>query len=69
MSHDVKSFFNRGSYTIISGLWMDCVEILKERGYNLEGYSPDMYVRLNENDIFNADECESWFAYLEAVYG
>ena len=69
MSHDIESFFNRGLYTIASGLRMNCIDILKERGYDLKGYSPDTYVHLIENDLSSSDECESLFWYLEAVYG
>jgi len=48
---------------------MNCMEVLKEKGYNLKGYSPDTYFHLVDNNINNPDECEGWFAYLEAVYG
>ena len=48
---------------------MNCMEVLKERGYDLSGYSPDTYVRLVENDVSSPDECEALFWYLEAVYG
>ena len=48
---------------------MNCIPILKSKGYNLKGYSPDMYANLIDNDISNIDDCEAWFAYIEMVYG
>jgi len=48
---------------------MNCVDLLKGKGYNLTGYSPDTYVRLSENDITDEEECEGWLAYLESQYG
>ena len=69
MGHNIKSFFNRGLCNIRSGLKMNCVEILKEKGYNLSGYSLDTYMFLSENDVQSPDECESWFSYLEMIYG
>jgi len=48
---------------------MNCVPILEAKGYSLKGYSPDTYARLIENNVSSLDECESWFMYLEAVYG
>jgi len=48
---------------------MDCFNILKERGYDLGGYSPEVYIRLSENDLEDADQCEGLLAYLEAQYG
>jgi len=48
---------------------MDCASVLKKKGYNLEGYSPDTYYYLQENNATSEDECEAWFWYLEMVYG
>jgi len=48
---------------------MDCASVLKKKGYNLEGYSPDTYYYLQENNAMNEDECEALFWYLEMVYG
>jgi hypothetical protein len=43
--------------------------VLKEKGYSLDGYSPDLYYYLSENNIGDSEECEAYFAYLESVYG
>ena len=48
---------------------MDCIKVLENKGYNLNGYSPDTYVYLVENDAKDESECESLFWWLEAVYG
>jgi len=48
---------------------MNCASILKEKNYKLDGYSPDTYVYLSENEIKDPDECEAYFAYLEMTYG
>jgi len=48
---------------------MDCISVLKARGYNLEGYSPDTYYYLFFNNAKDEDECESLFFWLEARYG
>ena len=48
---------------------MNCIEVLREKGYNLSGYSPDTYIRLSENNVSSSDECESLLWYLEMVYG
>ncbi|MCY0851072.1 hypothetical protein [Sulfuracidifex metallicus] len=47
---------------------MNCLAILKQKGYNLEGYSPDTILALQEANI-PEDECEALFHYLEIVYG
>jgi hypothetical protein len=48
---------------------MDCTPILKAKGYNLRGYSPDTYYYLSFNNAKNEDECEALFYYLEREYG
>ena len=48
---------------------MDCFDVLKKRGYNLDNYSPDTYVRLVENNITDKEDCEPFFWLLEAIYG
>jgi len=48
---------------------MNCLGILKEKGYGMSGYSPDTYIKLVENDVAEEEECESLLAYLEATYG
>jgi hypothetical protein len=47
---------------------MNCYEVLKEKGYNLRGYSPDTIFSLMEASG-TEEECEALFAYLEAIYG
>ncbi|QJF12308.1 hypothetical protein QIT30_gp32 [Saccharolobus solfataricus rod-shaped virus 1] len=47
---------------------MNCLELLKQKGYGLEGYSPDTIVALEEASL-PEDECEALLWYLEAVYG
>jgi len=48
---------------------MDCISVLKQRGYNLEGYSPDTYYYLKYNDVINVNECEALLWLLEREYG
>ena len=48
---------------------MNCVPVLKEKGYDLQGYSPDTYANLHENDIVDEDQCEPLLWYLEMTYG
>ena len=69
MSHNIKSFFKSGIKALYTGLKMNCLIVLKERGINLSGYSPDTYAKLSDNDITDAEECESYLWFLEAVYG
>jgi hypothetical protein len=47
---------------------MSCYEILKEKGYNLMGYSPDTIIQLMESNG-TEEECESLFYALEVEYG
>jgi len=47
---------------------MTCYEILKEKGYNLRGYSQDTIVILMESNA-TEEECESLLALLEVEYG
>jgi hypothetical protein len=48
---------------------MNCLSVLKEKGINVNGYSPDTYAKLIDNDIVDAEECESYLWFLEAMYG
>jgi len=48
---------------------VDCIPILKKKGYNLEGYAPDTYYYLSFNNLTNEDECEALLAYLRSRYG
>ena len=43
---------------------MNCLEYLKSRNFNLEGYSPDTYYYLFNSS--EEEECESLLAFLEA---
>jgi len=46
----------------------NCLEILKEEGENLRGYSADTLALL-EDESLPAEECEALLAYLEVQYG
>ena len=48
---------------------MDCISVLKRKGYNLKGYSPDFYDALTDNNATTEEECEGLMAWAEAVYG
>jgi len=49
---------------------MNCLDYLKSRNYNLEGYSPDTYYFLfNTTPSHPSSECEGLFAYLQACFG
>lgn len=47
---------------------MNCIPVLKKR-YNLEGYSPDFYDALMNNNATTEEECLGLMAWAEAVYG
>ena len=42
-----------------------CIDELKKKGYNLEGYSPDFYAALEECK----GNCEACFSWAQATYG
>ena len=48
---------------------MRCSVILREKGYNLQGYSMDTYYHLDNNDLSDPEECEGLLAFLESQYG
>jgi hypothetical protein len=48
---------------------MNCIDVLKKKGYDVSGYSPDTYIMLTENNITDEEECEGLLSYLEATYG
>jgi len=48
---------------------MDCIPILRAKGYNLEGYAPDTYYYLTFNDAKNENECEALLMRLQREYG
>lgn len=47
---------------------MNCLKVLEEKGFNLNGYSLDTIVTLQESEG-DFDECESLLWYLESIYG
>ncbi|ALG96904.1 hypothetical protein AZ268_gp36 [Acidianus rod-shaped virus 2] len=47
---------------------MNCLTVLKQKGYNLDGYSSDTILALEEAEL-DPEECEALFHYLEIVYG
>ena len=46
---------------------MSCLELLQEKGHDLDGYSPDFYSYLDVEGT--EDECEEMRAWAERVYG
>ena len=48
---------------------MNCLEYLKSKGYNLEGYSPDFYATLYNAKPETPEECYGILAWAEATYG
>ena len=48
---------------------VNCIPILEKKGYNLRGYSPDLYYHLFFNNAKNEDECEVLLMRLEREYG
>lgn len=48
---------------------MNCLTLLKEKGYDLRGYSPDTILALAEKETDNEDECTAYLWFLESTYG
>jgi len=48
---------------------MNCLDYLKSKNFNLEGYSPDTYYYLFNSTPSQPEECEALLAFLEARYG